>query len=86
MQYIKLINNVGSTNVPTVTTTKGKISSVAQNPVVSKIDNDTPIIVASSNITAANLNIKGSNSMQPSKGVGTTGITVLPVLSPNMVG
>ncbi len=81
VQYIKLLNTVGSTNVPTITTTKGKIASVTANSTVTKIDKDTPVIVASSTISAGTLSMKGTNSVQTSK----SGIAVVPVASPAVV-
>lgn len=71
--------------MPTVTTTKGKITTLAQTPTVTKIDKDTPIIVASSNFAAANLNVKSANVQTTKSATGTTGITVLPMIQPNLV-
>lgn len=68
--------------MPTVTTTKGKITTLA--PTMPKIDKDTPIIVASSNFTAANLNVKNATTVQTSN--TTTGITVLPMITTGVVG
>lgn len=84
MQYIKLINNVGSTNVPTVTTSKGKLS-VTHNAAVGTIDKDTPIIMAPGGISGTNLNLKGTTSAQTSKSAPPSNITVLPVIPPTSV-
>lgn len=80
MQYIKLINNVGSTNVPTVSTSKGKLP--VANAAVGKIDKDTPIIMATGGISSTNLNLKGTTSAHTSKSAPPSNITVLPVLPP----
>lgn len=82
VQYIKLVNNIGSTNMPTVTTTKTKIPPLV--PTMTKIDKDTPIIVASSNFTTANLNVKNATTVQTSSTSGTTGITVVPMMVTNL--
>lgn len=85
VQFIKLINNnVGSTNVPTVTTSKVKIPTVNQNAAVTTIDKDTPIIVASSGISTTNL-LKGATSVPTSKSGVPSNITVLPVITPSVV-
>lgn len=75
---------MGSTNVPTVTTSKGKLPTMAQN-VPATIDKDTPIIVASGGISSTNLNLKGTTSMQTSKSAPPSNITVLPVIPPTSV-
>ena len=79
MQYIKLVNNIGSTNMPTVTTAKTKIPPLV--PTMTKIDKDTPIIVASSNFTTTNLSLKNASTVQTSSTSGTTGITVVPMIT-----
>ncbi|XP_065218315.1 protein lin-54 homolog [Planococcus citri] len=82
VQYIKLVNNIGSTNMPTVTTAKTKIPPLV--PTMTKIDKDTPIIVASSNFTTASLNVKNATTVQTSSTSGTSGITVVPMLTTNV--
>lgn len=70
--------------MPTVTTTKGKVTTIA--PTMTKIDKDTPIIVASTNFNAASLNMKNTTPVQPPNSNAPAGITVVPMITTSVVG